>query len=134
MGKAVLMMGLKQAPKQMVPPDNQDTLTKYSPEEIKKIADADLAKIKGAGFYVENYFADTNNTDLLDDVKKVFTSRHWDGISIGFGVRGTPELTGLFEDLVNMAVAEMKPTPKFMFALRPDSLFRTVQRAFPEGA
>ena len=136
MGKSVLMMGLKQTPQSMdaLTHPAKEEMYKYTPENIKKLAEGELAKIREAGFHVETFGIDVDSKDVLEETRQAVTSRQWDGISIGFGVRGTAELTPLFTDVVNMIVAEVKPTPKLMFALKPDALLVEVQRAFPEGA
>jgi hypothetical protein len=58
---------------------------------------------------------------------------HYDGIGIGWGARSTPELTPIFEDLVNFC-KDKSPKSKLLFNQSPNDLLEPVKRQFPEWA
>lgn len=89
----------------------------YSPERVKHEVDQELARLQEAGFEFTLYFADSKDTGAaLPAVRELLRGLTWDGVSIGFGLRGDTEYTALFEDIVNTVVAEAQgPVPKFMF-------------------
>lgn len=89
----------------------------YSPERVKQEVDQELARLREAGFEFTLYFADSKDTGAaLPAVRELLRSSTWEGVSIGFGLRGDIEYTALFEDIVNTVVAESQgPVPKFMF-------------------
>lgn len=89
----------------------------YSPERVKQEVDQELARLREAGFEFTLYFADSKDTGAaLPAVRELLRGSTWDGVSIGFGLRGDIEYTTLFEDIVNAVVAEVQgPVPKLMF-------------------
>ncbi|KAI7773416.1 hypothetical protein LA080_010949 [Diaporthe eres] len=89
----------------------------YSPERVKQEVDQELARLREAGFEFTLYFADSKDTGAAPPaVRELFRGSTWEGVSIGFGLRGDIEYTALFEDIVNAVVAEVQgPVPKLMF-------------------
>lgn len=90
------------------------------------------ALAKEAGFNVETYFVEPQDASkTLDVIKKAIRSRpHWDGFMIGFGVRGDPAHTSLFELAVNTCIDEVRPVPRFVFNVSPDSTVEALMRVF----
>lgn len=60
----------------------------------------------------------------------ILKSKKWDGVIIGFGVKGNPELNEFFEGLVN-AVREYAPQAKIGFNTSPDSTVAAAKRICP---
>lgn len=58
------------------------------------------------------------------------TSRPWDAVVIGFGLRGNKMLTVAFEEMVNY-VRENAPGAKLLFSDAPDTHLEAIQRNFP---
>lgn len=89
----------------------------YSPERVKQEVDRELGRLRAAGFEFTLYFADSKDTGAaLPAITELLRGSTWDGVSIGFGIRGAVEYTALFEDIVNVVVAEAQGSvPKFMF-------------------
>lgn len=58
------------------------------------------------------------------------TSRKWDAIIIGFGVRAMPEHTAFFEWLVN-EIKEKAPQAKIGFNVDPQSTLDSAKRLVP---
>ncbi|KAH8757290.1 hypothetical protein F5883DRAFT_568536 [Diaporthe sp. PMI_573] len=89
----------------------------YSPELVKQEVDQELERLRAAGFGFTLYFADSRDTGAaLPAIRELLRGSAWDGVSIGFGLRGAIEYTALFEDIVNTVVAEAQgPVPKLMF-------------------
>lgn len=90
------------------------------------------ALAKEAGFEVETCYVDAQDiSKAVDDIKKAIKSRpQWDGVMIGFGVRGDPAHTPLFELAVNTCIEEVRPTPKFAFNVSPNSTVEALIRVF----
>jgi hypothetical protein len=57
--------------------------------------------------------------------------KKWDGIVIGFGVRGNPEMTVLFEEIVD-AVRKHAPQAKLMFNSSPETSLDAIKRHFQQ--
>ncbi|KAJ0114442.1 hypothetical protein J7T55_010831 [Diaporthe amygdali] len=89
----------------------------YSPERVKQEVDQELARLREAGFEFTLYFADSKDIEAtMPAVKSLLRDSTWDGVSVGFGLRGAPEYTALFEDIVNAAIKETRGhVPKLMF-------------------
>ena len=56
----------------------------------------------------------------------------WDGHIIGVGVRRVPQLTDLFEDVINTIIASSGGKSKVLFLQRGDDHLECVKRGFPE--
>lgn len=93
----------------------------YSPERVKQEVQDELTKLREAGFEVTLYFADSKSIEsAMPEVKRHLDSGPWDGVSIGYGLRGDTAYTPLFEEIVNAVVTETgredgENVPKFMF-------------------
>jgi hypothetical protein len=65
----------------------------------------------------------------LEKFKQQLRSKMWDAVVIGFGLRGNPDHTSLFEQLVN-AASDALPGIRFGFSSKPEDfmpcLVRTV--------
>lgn len=102
----------------------------YSPERVKQEVDQELGRLRAAGFEFTLYFADSKDTGAaLPAIKELMRGSTWDGVSIGFGLRGAIEYTPLFEDIVNVVVAEAQgAVPKFMFTSSTTDIYDAVIR------
>lgn len=56
--------------------------------------------------------------------------KKWDAVLIGFGVRGTPSETAIFEALVN-TTREYAPQAKFAFNSGPEGTLDALKRIVP---
>lgn len=108
----------------------------------------DSAILADMGFDHEEFFLDVDPED--PEAPKLFPSivsearsflrankgKEWDVVNLGGGVRRVPEMTELFEALVNVVLEEVRPAPKMIFTLRPDAASAAVRRAYEmeEGA
>jgi hypothetical protein len=104
-----------------------------TPEEIQRKVDDDLAKCRDAGFECVHF--ELNPEDLarsMDSFKRQLRGRDWDAVLIGFGVRGTPAHTPLFEAAVNMCRVVVPNTP-MMFSAGPDKCLEACCRIFPDA-
>lgn len=90
------------------------------------------ALAKEAGFNVDTYFVEPQDASkTLHVIREAIRSRpQWDGVMIGFGVRGDPAHTSLFELAVNTCIEEIKPAPRFAFNVSPDSTVEALMRVF----
>ena len=87
-----------------------------------------MKKATEEGYKAEMYAVNTADVNHQENFQGFLKGRFWDGVMIGWGIRGVPEHTELFEALVNTVVAEVKPVPKFIFSLKPDTLIESIQR------
>ncbi|KAG8993765.1 hypothetical protein FRB94_006624 [Tulasnella sp. JGI-2019a] len=99
-----------------------------TPEVIKKGLQKTEADCTGAGYDYHEFFINPEDDfkRLTDELK----ARRWDGVVIGFGVRGNPKLTVFFERIVN-TVIECAPQAKFIFNYSPDSTLEGAKRQLP---
>lgn len=74
-------------------------------------------------------------TSTLRALKKILEERPWDGVLLGWCVRGHVEFTLLFEELITLCCEVQKSAlqMKIMFSTGPDNLVETVARNFPVG-
>ncbi|TVY39610.1 hypothetical protein LOCC1_G005831 [Lachnellula occidentalis] len=102
---------------------------------IEKAIEADWAKEKAYGIIHSfvNVGFNLDPTDVLGALKALkyeLGERTWDGIIIGWCIRGNVEFTLLFEQ-VHSACCEVAPRAKIMFSTGSDNLVETVVRNFP---
>jgi len=104
---------------------------------VEKVVKADWDKEKADN--VRDLFDNVGfNVDPKDvpstlrAIKQELTGRNWDGVLIGWCLRGHIEFTVLFEEIVQLCFEVMKSTPemKIMFGTGQDNLVETVSRNF----
>ncbi|KAJ9649843.1 hypothetical protein H2198_010830 [Neophaeococcomyces mojaviensis] len=101
-----------------------------NPDQLRTIIMGEIKKIQDAGYDIEVTLVDPDDfADTLKEIKEKLRSRQWDGFNVGFGVRGTPEYTDVFEQVVN-AAREIVPGTKMSFNSRPDNLYECVVKNF----
>lgn len=66
--------------------------------------------------------------ECVTELKHRLDEKRYAAISIGFGVRGNRDHTDVFEKLVNTCV-ELNPGVKFGFAIWPDDVVASLERA-----
>ena len=115
MGKTILTIGL------VLPPSPATSV-------MQAAVGAAMKRAHEEGYRAEMYAVDRQDAHHMENFRGFLKSHTWDGVMIGWGIRGVPEHTELFEELVNMVVAEVKPAPKFVFSLKPDALIDAIQR------
>lgn len=88
------------------------------------------AAMKDAGYDYTQYLRTPE--DDMSTLSAELRRRHYDGVVIGWGVRGSPELTPWFEQLLN-AIVEHSPGTKLMFNKpeTPLTAVEAVKRWFP---
>lgn len=101
---------------------------------IAKVIATDWAKEKGNGirdsFENVGFDPDPNNvTSTLATLKEILEGRNWDGVILGWCVRGHVEFTDFFEDLVRLVVNSGQKN--LMFSTGQDNLVETVVRNYP---
>ncbi|EJT68586.1 hypothetical protein GGTG_13848 [Gaeumannomyces tritici R3-111a-1] len=118
-GIPVLVMGLKSG-------------GSFSEEDIKKATAAQARLAVEAGFAPVPCILDP----AADDAANVATVREqikktpFKIVAIGGGVRGDLARTPLFEQLVNICIEEIKPTPRLVFPSSPDDAVAALKRGF----
>ncbi|MCJ1325031.1 hypothetical protein MMC10_001693 [Thelotrema lepadinum] len=100
-------------------------------EVLREKIQASLKKCQDAGYEVnpKQFPSNSLSTTALPECKELLGSKKWDGVIIGFGIRGVPECTEFFEKLVN-AAREIVPGAPFGFNTRPDDLYECLLRNF----
>lgn len=111
----VLALGLP-LPKEMDP--DGDMASKIKAGAAQNNIDLNLRIVD-----VENQ----SHEKITDDLKETLKDGPYDMVSIGFGVRGDPKLTEIFEKLVN-TVSQVQPGARFAFLTHPQDMFAAVKR------
>ena len=128
--KAILTIGLAHPP----PPSMQAMLKELGvqPAAIAASAQNSIQKARDAGYDIQSVLITPGQGEASDGVDKLVAKlpeRAWDGIMVGFGVRGTPEYTTTFEKVMNL-FKEQCPDVKVGFNSRPDDLYDAIVRNF----
>ena len=124
--KAILVAGLgryaKAAPSETAKFGNTD-------EVARKIAD-NVEKAREAGF--DCTVVEMNPNDqvaTIELLKRELEAHHWDGFSIGSGIRGNMTYSELFEVAVN-ASREISSETRLLFPTGPDKIYEAISRGF----
>lgn len=101
---------------------------------IAKDWDSKTSASTRARFNNIGFDADLSNVDkLLSDLRDRLRARKFDGLLVGWCLRGYTERTEVFEKVVEVCVEEGRGA-KLMFSTGPENLAETVLRNFPETA
>ncbi|OAL54670.1 hypothetical protein IQ07DRAFT_583900 [Pyrenochaeta sp. DS3sAY3a] len=88
----------------------------------------DIEKAKVAGYECSSLDVNPDQReDTIRQIKEILQSQHHDLFIVGFGLRSNPNLSSLFEDVVNACV-EVSPKTKFGFNPLPNELYETILR------
>ncbi|TVY88095.1 hypothetical protein LAWI1_G007537 [Lachnellula willkommii] len=105
---------------------------------VENAIKADWAKEKAHGIAdsFDNIGFNLDPKDVpatLKALKHELERRSWDGIILGWCIRGHVEFTLLFEEVHSVCCEAVKVAPrtKIMFTTGPDNLVETVVRNFP---
>ena len=123
----VLVVGLAKSP----PTGAADILAEGKDEgQLRQKILTSFARLKDEGYEVELVLIPFEDLAArVNEIKDRLRSRKWDGYVIGFGVRGLPQFTEQFEQLVN-AGREIVPATPMGFNTRPDDVDQAVARLF----
>jgi hypothetical protein len=75
-------------------------------------------------------FDGENVPTALHELKEKLLHQHWDGILVGWCIRGKPQHTTIFEDVIELCRSLPQET-KILFCTGPDDLMQTTLRNFP---
>lgn len=117
---SVLVIGMKFG--------KDDQNTHLDAKAVNETIAKEIQKAKEVGYDFTFYSIDPASSYTISEIRDLVQSKKFDCVSIGFAVRGVPEATTLFEDVLNVCAQEIKPLPKFVFALRPNMVVERVQR------
>lgn len=92
----------------------------------------ELEKGSAAGFAIEAFAVKPDDEDSLEELRQKLNGKHWDVVTIGYGVRGNKDYTSTFEKVINMCIQEVKPPPKLGFSKSPDDVFDAIKRVVPQ--
>lgn len=117
--KAILGIGLTSGPG-------------HDEESIRRSIAEQRALALEAGFDVVacTFDPSTSPTTVAGLIRDKVRERQWDGVMLGFGIRGNPAVTELFEVAVNICVHEMRPAPRFAFNVTPTTAVEAIVRSF----
>lgn len=100
-------------------------------KDWKKANQATSRNFDNVGFDVDFH----NFEHTLRDLRGSLHQRQWDGVLIGWCLRGEPPHTEMFERVIRVCFDELQSErTKVMFCTGPDDLVTTVRRNFPEGS
>lgn len=127
--KQILIAGIKTIPA------DQAAMPEYSAENLQRVMSEQFKLLNDDGFDTALCLLEPKDPSAIGDFTKMLQSKEWDGVSIGFGVRGNREYTPFFEDMVNTCIMHNKPKPpKMIFADRPWEISEGVNRVFSKSA
>ena len=101
------------------PEDLRQTLKNMQQAAAEKGFDVRMMQLSGAA----------ESSAWLDEVKSALASQSWDGFIIGNGIRGNPDFTMVFEQLVSIG-REAAPTTPMGFNTHPLDILETIERMF----
>lgn len=110
---------------------------KWTHEATLAAADEQKARLAKWNIAMDGYMIDPtkSNNEHFSAVGDHLKSKNYDGVLIGYGIRGEEKFTDLFTGLVNLIVEKGKGSdgkpPKLMFALGPDVMVEAVQGVWP---
>ncbi|KZP19979.1 hypothetical protein FIBSPDRAFT_827532 [Athelia psychrophila] len=113
-----------------LPPTHPTVAAHLDPVLVRDALARIEAVMKDAGYdYIQ--LLPTPEDDMFILIAEL-GQKKYEGVVIGFGIRGSPELTPWFEQLLN-TIAEHSPGTKFMFNTpeSPLTAVEAVQRWFP---
>jgi len=100
------------------------------PPDLQTGLATSLSHAAGAGYEISNIELDPSNpSSSLARLRERLGERRWDGLLIGFAVRGSKEYTPMFEGAVNLT-REMAPGTRLLFGVSPGDLMDTLERSF----
>ena len=72
-------------------------------------------------------------SETMNQLRAELKDNDWDGIVLGWCIRGHVEFTDLFEKIMNLVAGELrsKQDTKLIFVTGPDNLVEATQRTFP---
>ena len=102
-----------------------------TPEDLKQTLNAIVQEAAEEGYNVRMIQIDPESQPSAgtDIVKTALASQAWDGFIIGNGIRSTPDLTVLFEQLVRIG-REAAPDTPMGFNTHPLDIIETIERMF----
>lgn len=113
-------------------PSNHESIKRFNPnldpDTLRAKLDQTEANCRAAGYDYVNFLPEPE--EAIARLSKELELEHWDGVIFGWGIRGNPEMTVLFEELVD-CVRTMSPGTKIMFNTSPDSTLDAAKRSFP---
>ena len=117
----------------MSPPKSVISIGITATPEVHARLEISKNKVLDAGYDFEMIiFPIGDFSSELPKFKARLSSKHWDAVVIGFGVRGNPQNTEVLETLVNTASVSI-PGVKFGFSSTPEDLFPCIVRIFEQG-
>lgn len=123
--------GGKGPPSDGTPLPQEVKATVTTPDGLKQALNTMVQQAAEKGFDVRVLQLDDvdDGCAWLKTVSGTLASRSWDGFIIGNGIRGTPSLTILFEQLIKIG-REIAPKTPMGFNTHPLDVLDTIQRMF----
>ena len=102
------------------------TLAGLSPALVRSYIDAQIEQVRSAGYNVTNCLIDPADTEAAETARAL-SSRRFDCVLIGAGLRAAPEQWLLFEKIINL-VHRLAPHSAICFNSSPADSLAAVQR------
>ncbi|KZP06479.1 hypothetical protein FIBSPDRAFT_1053506 [Athelia psychrophila] len=100
------------------------------PAVIRDVLENVVSSINNAGYKFSPYYFGPNDAAGMQGLVALLKENDYDGVFIGFGIRGSADLTEFFEEIVN-TVKDTAPRARLLFNTSPPSTIDAVRRAFP---
>ena len=111
-------------------PPNHPSIPAHLHAQVAAGCDALQASYDRCNAHLSLFYTTPDTVDEFVAYMKQHGSQ-LDGVVIGFGVRGNPELTPFFEQLVD-AVRVYAPKARLIFNSSPTNSLQGIQRYFPQ--
>jgi hypothetical protein len=103
------------------------------PPELLQRLHASEKQILDKGYDYEMVLIDAEDfPSALEKIKERLGSKRWDGVVVGFGIRGNAKHTEIFETVVSTA-SEIVPGVRFGFPCSPEDVVPCFGRIFGSG-
>ena len=101
-------------------------MPQYTPELVRAYIDAEIARVRDAGFEVDSCLVAPDETAVAE-VETALKRKNYDCVVIGAGLREPSEQLLLFEKVVNL-VHRLAPNASVAFNSTPADTSESVQR------
>ncbi|KZP06487.1 hypothetical protein FIBSPDRAFT_842083 [Athelia psychrophila] len=102
----------------------------HDPTVIRDGLDRVIQATNNAGYNLAPYYFGPGDAAGLQGLVALLKKNDYDAVVVGFGVRGSVDLTEFFEEIVN-TVKDTAPRARLLFNSSPPSTLDAVKRAFP---
>lgn len=103
-----------------------------SAEHIRQASQAMMKAAAEKGYDLKPVLISPDNVQKgIEEFEEKLQSQKWDGVMVGFGIRGDPQFTEVFEQLMNLCRVK-SPESQLVFNTEPKDVLPSILRTFKE--